>query len=36
MLRTDPEQGPHHMSDNGTCDVPRVTLGLLLSQEESR
>jgi hypothetical protein len=24
------------MSDNGSCDVPRVALGLLLSQEENR
>ena len=26
FVRADPEQGPHHMSDNGSCDVPRLTL----------
>ena len=26
-MRADPEQGPQHTSDNGACDVPRVTLG---------
>ena len=27
MLRAGPEQGPQHTSDNGACDVPRVTPG---------